>query len=65
MLIRQQAFAGEQHRYLKGGLHCHTTRSDGQLSPEETIRLHAQNGYDFLAHLIYERGKELGFWEGK
>ena len=20
-------------------------------------------GYDFLAHLIYERGKELGFWK--
>ena len=49
MLIRQQAFSGTQHRFLKGGLHCHTTRSDGQLSPEETIRLHAQNGYDFLA----------------
>ena len=41
---------------LKGGLHCHTTRSDGALSPEETIRYHAQNGYDFLAltdHKIY------------
>ncbi|MBO7385097.1 MAG: hypothetical protein J6U63_02000 [Clostridia bacterium] len=49
MLIRQQAFSGVQNRFLKGGLHCHTTRSDGKLTPEETIRLHAENGYDFLA----------------
>ena len=49
MLIRQQAFTGLNGHFLKGGLHCHTTRSDGKLSPEETIRLHAENGYDFLA----------------
>ncbi len=48
MLIRQQAFEGG-HPMLKGGLHCHTTRSDGQGTPEEVIRLHAKNGYDFLA----------------
>ncbi|MBR4941737.1 MAG: CehA/McbA family metallohydrolase [Clostridia bacterium] len=48
MIIRQQAFDGTE-KQLKGGLHCHTTRSDGQVSPEETIRLHVKNGYDFLA----------------
>lgn len=48
MSIRQQAFGGNG-RLLKGGLHCHTTRSDGKSTPEETIRLHKQNGYDFLA----------------
>ncbi len=47
-MIRQQAFIGAG-KMLKGGLHCHTTRSDGALSPEDTIRLHAKNGYDFLA----------------
>ncbi len=47
-MIRQQAFIGEQ-KMLKGGLHCHTTRSDGQGTPEEIIRLHHMNGYDFLA----------------
>ena len=55
MILRQQAFEGNG-KMLKGGLHCHTTRSDGALSPEETIRYHAQNGYDFLAltdHKIY------------
>ena len=45
-----------QRRPLKGALHCHTTRSDGKGTPEEVIRLHAQNGYDFMAltdHRIY------------
>lgn len=48
MVITQAAFAGEKH-FLKGGLHCHTTRSDGKGTPEEVIRLHVENGYDFLA----------------
>jgi len=45
---RQQAFAKEG-KFLKGGLHCHTTRSDGRGDPAEVIRLYKQNGYDFLA----------------
>lgn len=52
---RQEAFIN-QKTMLKGGLHCHTTRSDGKGTPEEVIRLHKENGYDFLAltdHRIY------------
>ncbi len=52
---RQQAFGGSA-RLLKGGLHCHTKRSDGAGEPDEVIRLHAAHGYDFLAltdHRIY------------
>lgn len=52
---QQAAFAGPE-RMLKGGLHCHTTRSDGRGTPEEVIRLHYEKGYDFLAltdHRIY------------
>ena len=52
---QQQAFSGSE-RMLKGGLHCHTTRSDGKGSPEEVIRYHHQHGYDFLAltdHRVY------------
>ena len=45
---QQQAFAGSE-KMLKGGLHCHTTRSDGQVPPDEIIRLHYSHGYDFLA----------------
>lgn len=52
---RQEAFI-DQKKMLKGGLHCHTTRSDGKGSPEEVIRLHKDNDYDFLAltdHKLY------------
>lgn len=54
-LKRQEAFVNK-NKMLKGGLHCHTTRSDGRGTPEEVIRLHKENGYDFLAltdHRIY------------
>ncbi len=52
---RQQAFGGSL-KMLKGGLHCHTKRSDGSGDPADVIRLHVKNGYDFLAltdHRIY------------
>ena len=45
---RQQAFVGFEP-ILKGGLHCHTTRSDGKGDPADVIRLHHEKGYDFLA----------------
>ena len=34
--------------WLRGNLHTHTTRSDGALSPEETIAAYAALGHDFL-----------------
>lgn len=52
---RQQAFTKEG-KFLKGGLHCHTTRSDGEWTPEETLKFAASQGYDFMAltdHQIY------------
>jgi len=54
-MIRQAAFIGNRS-LLKGGLHCHTTRSDGAVAPDEVIRMHVRNDYDFLAitdHRIY------------
>lgn len=47
-MLRQKAFTGE-NKFLKGGLHCHTKRSDGWLSPEDTEKMHKEHGYDFLA----------------
>ena len=35
--------------WLKGNLHTHTTRSDGRRSPEDTVALYRENGYDFIA----------------
>jgi hypothetical protein len=37
------------YRWLKGNHHGHSTVSDGQLSPEENIRLYEEAGYDYLA----------------
>ncbi len=56
-MIRQQAFI-DAGKFLKGGLHCHTTRSDGDLTPEEVMKLHKEHNYDFLAitdHRVYNR----------
>ena len=48
MRIQQAAF-GKGKPFLKGALHCHTTRSDGKGTPEEVIKLHYENGYQFMA----------------
>ncbi|WP_129842206.1 CehA/McbA family metallohydrolase [Streptomyces sp. RFCAC02] len=40
---------GRTGRFWKGNLHTHTDRSDGALSPEETVRHYREAGYDFLA----------------
>ena len=57
---QQQAFSGNE-RMLKGGLHCHTTRSDGQGTPEEVIRRHHEHGYDFLAITDHRNYNYLNF----
>ena len=48
MKIIQGAFSGKE-RMLKCGLHCHTTRSDGRMTPDATIRQFSAQCYDFLA----------------
>ena len=58
MIIRQQAFSEECNVTMyKGGLHCHTTRSDGHGTPKEVIRLYKKNGYDTLPYM--EMKKEV------
>ena len=56
-MYRQNAFV-RAGSFLKGGLHSHTTRSDGEGTPEEVIRKYYDHGYDFLAltdHNIFNR----------
>jgi len=36
-------------KFAKGVLHCHTTESDGNLSPEELIKKYREEGFDFVA----------------
>ena len=47
-MLRQAAFIAK-NKMLKGALHCHTTRSDGKGDPADVMRLHKENGYDFIA----------------
>ena len=45
--------------WYKGNLHTHTTISDGKSAPEDTLKLYASNGYDFIAltdHWKYNNG---------
>jgi hypothetical protein len=35
--------------FIRGNLHTHTTNSDGKLSPQQTVDLYREHGYDFLA----------------
>lgn len=43
-------------KWYKGNLHCHTTNSDGMLTPAQIVNYYRKNGYSFLAlsdHDIY------------
>lgn len=39
----------EERRWLLAEMHCHTTNSDGKLTPEEVVALYEKEGYDVLA----------------
>lgn len=41
--------------WFKGNLHCHTTRSDGRVTPDQRVLDYAERGYDFLAITDHER----------
>lgn len=59
-IIRQAAFE-PCDKMLKGGLHCHTTRSDGKGEPDEVERYYAAHGYDFLAITDHRRYNRVDF----
>lgn len=49
-------------KWFKGNLHCHSTNSDGSLSPSEVAALYKKNGWNFLAfteHELYTDNKEF------
>ncbi|MEN3284462.1 MAG: hypothetical protein V7607_5602 [Solirubrobacteraceae bacterium] len=35
-------------RFFRGNLHCHSTRSDGRLDPEQVVLAYKRLGYDFI-----------------
>ena len=47
--------------WYKGNLHCHTTDSDGDCTPEEVVKRYKEQGYSFLAitdHNVYSDYRE-------
>ena len=55
--IRQLAFSTDR-KLLKGALHCHSTRSDGEDPPSQVLKSYHQKGFDFVAltdHNVYNR----------
>lgn len=54
-------FSGDES-WFKGNLHCHSTVSDGVISPEEAVEVYRSNGWDFLAltdHEVYSNWQEF------
>ncbi|GIV16729.1 MAG: phosphotransferase [Armatimonadota bacterium] len=49
MPIRYNPYAQRYPLWLRGNLHAHTTLSDGELSPDDTIDAFIRRGYDFVA----------------
>ena len=39
---------GQEGRFFRGNLHCHSSRSDGLREPEEVVGAYREAGYDFL-----------------
>lgn len=45
---------GEKKNFYKGNMHCHSSLSDGRLSPEELKEIYKTAGYSFLAITDHE-----------
>lgn len=54
----------ERLPFFKGNTHAHSTRSDGERSPEAVMELYREAGYDFLALTDHWRVGEAGEWKG-
>jgi len=53
---------GEEGRFFRGNLHCHSNRSDGLLEPEDVVGAYREAGYDFIClsdHFEAEYGWQI------
>lgn len=44
----------EERKFYKANLHCHTTVSDGEMTPEEIKAMYVKEGYDAVAFTDHE-----------
>ena len=47
-------FISRNHRHFKANLHAHTTLSDGNLTPEQSVEAYSAKGYQILALTDHE-----------
>jgi hypothetical protein len=47
-VVRDLLKHGEDGRFFRGNLHCHSNRSDGLLAPEDVVGAYREAGYDFV-----------------
>jgi hypothetical protein len=60
--MKKQYLLPEEGNFYKANLHCHSTLSDGQMTPEEIKKLYIAHGYSVIAytdHNNYQYHKEL------
>lgn len=44
----ESPYASEPASWLRGNIHTHTNKSDGNRPPQEVVNIYAEMGYDFL-----------------
>jgi PHP domain len=46
--VAQDLLKGEEGRFFRGNLHCHSNLSDGLRNPEDVVAAYREAGYDFV-----------------
>jgi hypothetical protein len=60
--VAQDLFKHGEGRFFRGGLHCHSNRSDGLLEPEDVVAAYREAGYNFIClsdHFEAEYGWQI------
>jgi hypothetical protein len=55
-------------QWMRGNLHCHSTRSDGSRPPQGVIDDYARRGYDFLMlsdHDVFSSPEDYAQWDAR
>lgn len=55
LLFVSSAASSSKLKWYKGALHCHTTVSDGDSTPQEVADWHRKHGYDFIVITDHDR----------
>ena len=54
MLTLKKYLLPHSGKFYKANLHCHSTVSDGELTPEELKKIYKEQGYSILAYTDHD-----------